>query len=197
MKPILVIGLGNRLMGDDGVGCAVAERLAAHAALPDTVEVAEGGTDLLRFVDDVQGRQRVIVGDALKLGENERIEFKRDAGDRESILRTVTAFANSNDGTIFVGVANNGQVVGIDVSSLEDKDRFVTSLQNAIRDRIRPTPFIDAGFEDTDGRTVAVIFVPRGDQPLYCCDGRPYLRKGPQSVAGNGDEVARTVLEFA
>jgi hypothetical protein len=143
------------------------------------------------------GRQRASLNEALKSGENARVEFKRDAGDRESLLRTITAFANSNDGTIFVGVADDGTVVGLNLTGLQDKDRFVTSLQNAVRDRIRPNPCVYVDFEEADGRTVARIFVPRGEQPLYCCDGRPYLRRGPQTVVGDGDEVARIVLDFA
>ena len=66
MKPQLVIGLGNPLMGDDGVGCAVAERLAADPRLPETVEVICGGTDLLRYSAQIAGRSRVIVLDAIE-----------------------------------------------------------------------------------------------------------------------------------
>jgi predicted HTH transcriptional regulator len=80
---------------------------------------------------------------------------------------------------------------------VQERDRFVTSIQNAIRDRIRPSPFVDIAFEDIDGRSVARIFVPRGDQPLYCCDGRPYVREGPQSVAADGVKVAKIVMEYA
>ncbi len=68
MKPVLLIGLGNSLMGDDGIGCAVADRLAADSRLPDSVEVISGGTDLLRFMDQVEGRARVIIIDAVQDG---------------------------------------------------------------------------------------------------------------------------------
>jgi hydrogenase maturation protease len=64
MKPTLVIGMGNSLMGDDGVGWHVAQRLAIHPALPDTVEVVAGGTDLLRLAIHIEGRERIVVIDA-------------------------------------------------------------------------------------------------------------------------------------
>lgn len=66
MKPVLVVGLGNPLMGDDGVGCAVAERLAGDPRLPDGVEVICGGSDLLRYTGEMEGRSRVVVIDAIQ-----------------------------------------------------------------------------------------------------------------------------------
>ena len=68
MKPVLVIGLGNSLMGDDGIGCAVAERLAADPRLPSSAEVVSGGTDLLRYMDQVENRSRVVIIDAFQDG---------------------------------------------------------------------------------------------------------------------------------
>jgi hydrogenase maturation protease len=68
MKPLLIIGLGNTLMGDDGVGCAVVERLAADPRLPDYAEAVNGGSDLLRCAGWMEGRSRVVVIDALQDG---------------------------------------------------------------------------------------------------------------------------------
>jgi hydrogenase maturation protease len=70
MKPVLVIALGNPLMGDEGIGWHVAERLAADPRLPARVEVVWGGTDLLRLADRIAGRSRVILIDALLDGAN-------------------------------------------------------------------------------------------------------------------------------
>ena len=65
MKPHLVIGLGNRLMGDEGVGCLLAERLASDPRLPTDIEIFVGGTDLLASADRMAGRARVTLLDAL------------------------------------------------------------------------------------------------------------------------------------
>jgi hydrogenase maturation protease len=62
MKPLLVIGLGNPLMGDDGVGARVAESLAGLAS----ADVLIGGTDLLRHAGQIEGRERVILIDAVE-----------------------------------------------------------------------------------------------------------------------------------
>jgi hydrogenase maturation protease len=65
IKPILVIGLGNPLMGDEGIGWHLAGRLASDERLPETVEVMYGGTDLLSCADQMEERDRVILIDAI------------------------------------------------------------------------------------------------------------------------------------
>lgn len=64
----LVIGLGNTLRGDDGVGMRIAGLLASHM-LPEGVEVVQGGTRGLELVNWMEGWQRVIIIDAAEVGE--------------------------------------------------------------------------------------------------------------------------------
>jgi hydrogenase maturation protease len=62
MRPLLIVGLGNPLMGDDGVGALLAESLAGRA----DADVLIAGTDLLRCAGEIEGRQRVILIDAVE-----------------------------------------------------------------------------------------------------------------------------------
>ncbi|MBS1253863.1 MAG: Hydrogenase 1 maturation protease [Anaerolineales bacterium] len=80
----LVIGLGNLLRGDDGVGVRVAEALATRD-LPDDVEVVDGGTHGLGLVNFMEGRQRVILVDAADVGESPG-EFRRFTLDEARLL---------------------------------------------------------------------------------------------------------------
>ena len=56
----------------------------------------------------------------MTIHESEKVEFK-ETFDRDAII-TAGAFANTHGGTIFIGIANNGSVVGtlIGVESLKD-----------------------------------------------------------------------------
>ncbi|HEY0996360.1 MAG TPA: hydrogenase maturation protease [Gemmatimonadaceae bacterium] len=63
-KPILVVGLGNPMAGDDGVGFRAAEALALDSRLPPEVEVLCGGADVLRLAPWFEGRDRVLFVDA-------------------------------------------------------------------------------------------------------------------------------------
>jgi hydrogenase maturation protease len=65
VAPRLVLGLGNPLMGDDGVGFHVVEALRVDPRLPPDVEVAFGGTDLLACAGLLGGRQRIVLVDAV------------------------------------------------------------------------------------------------------------------------------------
>jgi hydrogenase maturation protease len=62
--PVLVIGLGNPLAGDDGVGWHVVEELERRD-LPADIELICGGTDLLALQSQIEGRRHVILVDAL------------------------------------------------------------------------------------------------------------------------------------
>ena len=62
-----IIGLGNPLMGDDGVGIAVVERLA-RLTLPADVEVLDGGTGGITLLHLMEGATRVIFIDAVEMG---------------------------------------------------------------------------------------------------------------------------------
>lgn len=68
MKKTLVLGLGNILLGDEGVGVRVVERLEALYDFPDGTQVLDGGTlalDLLPYVEDTD---RLVVIDAADMG---------------------------------------------------------------------------------------------------------------------------------
>jgi len=67
VKRVLILGLGNPLLGDEGVGVRVAEELKG-LELPDGVAVAEGGTAGLGLVGLMEGYQKVIIVDAADMG---------------------------------------------------------------------------------------------------------------------------------
>jgi hydrogenase maturation protease len=62
---ILVLGLGNILLSDEGVGVRVVEALDAAHDLPDEVEVLDGGTSGIDLLDTVADRDCLIVADAV------------------------------------------------------------------------------------------------------------------------------------
>ncbi len=62
--PILVLGIGNILLRDEGVGVRVIEALA-DASLPAGVETLDGGTSGADLLDAIADRRRLIVVDAV------------------------------------------------------------------------------------------------------------------------------------
>jgi hydrogenase maturation protease len=68
MREILVLGLGNILLKDEGVGVRVVERLQALYDLPPEVQVLDGGTLGLDLMLHVEAADCLLVIDAVDLG---------------------------------------------------------------------------------------------------------------------------------
>ena len=64
----VVIGLGNPLMGDDGLGLAALERLGAEWIVPPTVELVDGGTWGLNLLHRIEAAGQVLFLDAVHAG---------------------------------------------------------------------------------------------------------------------------------
>lgn len=62
-KKTLVLGLGNLIMGDEGVGVHVARALEAHK-LPTGVECLDGGTGGFILLEPLQNADRIVLIDA-------------------------------------------------------------------------------------------------------------------------------------
>jgi hydrogenase maturation protease len=65
---VLILGIGNVLMGDEGIGVAVVNELE-KTALPETVELLDGGVGSFLLLEPMQSAERVILIDATIDGE--------------------------------------------------------------------------------------------------------------------------------
>ncbi len=65
-KKILIGGIGNVLLGDDGVGPYVAQLLEAHYKFANNVELADLGTPALDLIDRITGKDAVILIDSVE-----------------------------------------------------------------------------------------------------------------------------------
>jgi hydrogenase maturation protease len=63
----LIVGVGNPLLGDEGLGCHVVENLS-QMAMPADVRILDCGCDLLNLASFIDRPQRIIVIDAIRAG---------------------------------------------------------------------------------------------------------------------------------
>lgn len=63
-RPSLVLGIGNTLLGDEGVGVAVIEHLQAEGGAPSHVDLLDGGTGSLVLLEPMREARRMILVDA-------------------------------------------------------------------------------------------------------------------------------------
>ena len=66
---VLVLGIGNLIMTDDGIGVRVVQQLAKRYRIPQGIELLEGGTMGLNLLPELEGVERLLVVDALETGE--------------------------------------------------------------------------------------------------------------------------------
>lgn len=66
---VVVLGLGNTLLGDDGVGVQVIKRLQASRRLPPGIRFLDGGTLSFSLLEDIETADSLIVVDAAQLDE--------------------------------------------------------------------------------------------------------------------------------
>lgn len=68
MKPVLVLGIGNILLRDEGIGVRVVEAMRSMP-LPADVELVDGGTGGADLLDLIADRKKIIVIDAMNSGD--------------------------------------------------------------------------------------------------------------------------------
>jgi hydrogenase maturation protease len=66
MKPCLIIGVGNLLRTDDGIGVHAVNMLIDSGDLPEWVEAVDAGSSGIDLPALIQGREKVIIIDALE-----------------------------------------------------------------------------------------------------------------------------------
>ena len=114
----------------------------------------------------------------------------RQGGRLFTILSDVVAFANTNGGTIYLGVgAHSGPPTGID-----DVDKAIAELRLEVESKVVPPLDVVIDAQETQGRQIVRILVPEGRDKPYCLDdSRIYLRLESDSVQAVRDEIVRLV----
>ena len=128
--------------------------------------------------------------------ESIHLELKKEYV--KDILKTVIAFANTSGGKIYIGIDDDGKVLGV-----QKLDTDILKLSNSIRDSIKPdiTLFTSILVEKIDGKDVIVVDVQKGvSSPYYLTDKgiRPsgvYVRQGASSVPATDSSILKMIRD--
>lgn len=128
--------------------------------------------------------------------ESDTIEWKSEF--IRELRKTFVAFANSDGGTVLIGVDDTGSPIGLD-----DPDAVLQQVVNCIRDNVRPdlAQFFKCRIEDIDGKAIVSVTISRGSRrPYYLADKgiRPegvFIRKGSETVQANEDQILEFIAE--
>ena len=138
-------------------------------------------------------KENMEITSVLKLigtSESMKIEWKPSLSQINEIIESVTAFANTEGGRLFVGVAKDGKVVGLAIG----KDT-IESLVNRIAQHTEPKIHPRISVIKLGGKEIIVIDVKESRDHLVLAFGRPYKRVGRSTVKMSKDEYERLILE--
>ena len=67
-KDTVVIGIGNTLMGDEGIGCKIAEHFSAHSQDYPSIEFVDISTGGMKLLHIISGRKKALLIDCAVMG---------------------------------------------------------------------------------------------------------------------------------
>ena len=131
-------------------------------------------------------------------GEGQEIEFKEDFPQQVTDLaKEIAAFATSNTGTILIGVGNDGDLVGLEgMEDAQARDALLRRLEGICSGSIKPAVTPRATWAIESGRIVLAVTVPKGSEPVYYSQRRPYLRHITTSRPADPHEVIDLVRRY-
>lgn len=109
--------------------------------------------------------------DQIAQGEGQYLDFKEVITNKLKIAKTLVAFANSNGGSLLVGVKDNGRIKGVDV--IEEKEMLLWASEQFT------FPNVALNFNTVlkDGKSILVATIEEGENKPYAAldeDGRKW-----------------------
>ncbi len=128
--------------------------------------------------------------------ESETVELKAEIVS--DICKEIVAFANTQGGTLYIGVRDDGSILGV-----ENMDAAMLRLNNMIRDSIKPdvTMFVRYEPRAEAGKQILVVTVQKGtDRPYYLSSKglKPsgvYVRNGTSTDPSTDTAIRRMIKE--
>lgn len=129
-------------------------------------------------------------------GENQDLEYKREfPSNARDLAKEIAAFATTNDGMILLGVADDGELVGLlNCDSASGRDDLIQRLEGVIQS-IKPPITPSAKFSVENGKIILVISVPRGSHPVYFANNIAYVRQLTRARPAEPEEIRRLIID--
>ena len=133
-----------------------------------------------------------LIGEATAYDKKQQLEVRRP----KSWLKSVSAFANGEGGTLVFGISDDDQVVGL-VDAESDAER----ISEEIKAKLDPIPAISLEFMKVDGKKLVLLHVYKGQETPYYYIGDKqrlaYVRVGNESVVADRLQLKNLVMRGA
>jgi hypothetical protein len=129
--------------------------------------------------------------------ETHTIEFKKRATSDSELAEAIAGFATANAGKIYIGIKPDKTIEGVEIDEHLGKDNYQRRIARITNDVIRPKIRVKLHFIITNmHKTVVRIDVPKGTEPVYFVDFRPYIRYLSQTKKMEPFEVKETYEKY-
>ncbi len=112
-----------------------------------------------------------------------------------AILSDICAFANTNGGTLFIGLPSDSHAAPL---GIQNPDQIGKQLEKEVANRISPPLHLSIDSHKFKGKDILRILVPRGDEPPYALDdNKIYVRDEEETNLAVRDEIVNLVSRGA
>lgn len=179
------------------------------AALIRTYRRTASQLDALHSSESKTDEERIL--DLISRGESENLEFKStvrfnlksEKNGREiehAWLKNVAAFLNSNGGCVFLGVADDGEVLGLEPDNFSSQDKCILHVTNLIKQCIGTEfhRYLSISIHNVLGKDVVEIRVEPSKTPAYLTQNKEeefFIRSGPSCSRLTVSQAVNYILE--
>jgi len=151
-----------------------------------------------RITNYLRSKNQVATRELIHHGENEHVEFKstlrwntytnkKDTAIEHAILKTITAFLNTEGGVLLIGVADDGTLLGLDFDQFENDDKILLHITTMVKKSLGSIflKYIDFFIETIDEQKLLRVDCKASNIPVYMKDGNNehfYIRTGPATT---------------
>lgn len=129
--------------------------------------------------------------------ETHSVEFKKRATSDNELAQAIAAFATANPGRVYIGIKPDKTIEGVEINANNGRDIYQLKIARITNDIIRPKIRVKLYFIVPDAKkTVVRIDVPKGTEPVYYADYRPYIRYLSQTRKMEPSEVKETYENY-
>ena len=159
------------------------------------------------FIEKIESPSEVL--ELIKKGENERLEFKStlrtnlhtlefDRKIEHSVLKTISAFLNTEGGTLLIGVSDNGDIFGIEKDRFQSNDKFNLHFTNLIKEYIgnENLPYLHFELVKINDKNILKIDCLKAEKPVFLRFHKEeefYMRIGAATVQVTGSKLVNYI----
>lgn len=131
-----------------------------------------------------------LIGEATTYDKKQMLEVKRP----KSWLKSVSAFANGEGGTLIFGISDDDQIVG-----LADAKGDAERISEEVKSKLDPAPTVNLELKEADGKALVLLHVyPGQETPYYYIGDKQriaFVRIGNESVTADRVQLKALVLK--